>query len=120
MTIEKYNSTVWTYYLQLEADFYKTLNYVEFSQDNFSTYSKEYAKQLLSICSEIDVVCKLLCHEINPSAPTKDINDYANVIGGYDGFSNAQVRFLYNLKLALLLLNREPNAAFVVWTVFAN
>ena len=96
MTIEEYNSTVWTYYLQLENDFYKTLNYVEFSTNNYSTFSKEYAKQFLSICSEIDVVCKLLCAEINSSAPAKNICDYASVISAYNDFSNATVKFLYN------------------------
>ena len=47
---------MWSYYLQLETDFLNTLNYVEFAEDNFGVYSKEYAIQLLSICSEIDVV----------------------------------------------------------------
>lgn len=96
MTIEEYNSTVWTYYLQLENDFYNTLNYVEFSTTNYSTFSKEYAKQFLSICSEIDVVCKLLCAEISAPAPVKNINGYASIISTYKNFSNATVKFLYN------------------------
>ena len=96
MTIEEYNSTVWTYYLQLENDFIKTLNYVEFSPENYSTFSKEYAKQFLSICAEIDVVCKLLCSKIDSSAHARNICDYASIIGTYNNFSNATVKFHYN------------------------
>ena len=41
MTKEEYIRKIWRYYLRLEEEFYSTLNYVEFSQDNFQTYSKE-------------------------------------------------------------------------------
>ena len=47
MTKEEYIRKIWRYYLRLEEEFYSTLNYVEFSQDNFQTYSKEYDKLLL-------------------------------------------------------------------------
>ena len=55
MTIDTFNTSIWQYYLQLENDFYATLNFVEFSDDNFSVFSKEYSKQLLSICSDAGV-----------------------------------------------------------------
>lgn len=36
----------WRYYLLLEKKFIDTLNYVELAEENFSTYSVEYAHQL--------------------------------------------------------------------------
>lgn len=56
----------WSYYLRLEARFLETLNYVEFDESNFKTYSFEYLHLLLSVCSEIDVVGKMMALEKNP------------------------------------------------------
>lgn len=35
MTLQEYNVNIWPFYLRLENDFLNTLNYVEFSEDNF-------------------------------------------------------------------------------------
>ena len=51
----------WQHFLALEADFAATSRYVEFSKENFGTYSVEYAKLLLAICSDVDVLCKVIC-----------------------------------------------------------
>ena len=48
----------WDYYLVLERELVNSFNYVGLSNDNFSTYSVEFAKMLLSICSEFDSVFK--------------------------------------------------------------
>lgn len=50
----------WDYYLVLERELVNSFNYVELSNDNFSTYSVEFAKMLLSICSEFDSVLKIM------------------------------------------------------------
>ena len=62
----------WSYYLRLESKFLETLNYVEFDKDNFSTFSFEYLNLLLSVCSEIDVVGKMMAHEKNTSFKEED------------------------------------------------
>lgn len=51
----------WRYYLLLEKKFTDTLNYVELAEENFSTYSVEYAHQLLAIGSELDTFFKVYC-----------------------------------------------------------
>ncbi|MCQ4638602.1 hypothetical protein NE619_17880 [Anaerovorax odorimutans] len=91
MTKDEFNTKIWQFYLQLEDDFYSTLRYVEFSNDNFSTYSKEYTKQLLSIGSEVDIVCKALCERVNADAQRKNITDYAKILCGYNGLTDAKV-----------------------------
>lgn len=92
MTKEEYNVNIWMYYLNLEQDFYKTLDFVEPTSDNYATYSKEFAKQLVSIGSELDIVFKALCKEISSSAPVACITDYARVLCGWDNLVNSKVK----------------------------
>lgn len=93
MTIQEYNTKVWAFYLCLEKDFIETLNYVEFAEDNFSTYSIEFERLLLAICSEVDVLCKLLCKEITPMKSPEKILEYADILCRYNDFSICKVCF---------------------------
>lgn len=96
MTMQEFNTKVWSFYLRLENNFIETLSYVEFAEDNFETYSIEFEKQLLAIGSEVDVLCKLLCNAIDPNQNVSRINEYANIITGYDNFNSAKVCFSKN------------------------
>lgn len=107
MTKEEYNVNFWMYYLSLENDFYKTLNYVELTRDNYETYSKEFAKQLVSIGSELDIVFKALCGEINSSAPTKCITDYARVLCSWENLVDSKAR---------IKITNDIIAPFNAWT----
>lgn len=93
MDIQEYNTKVWTFYLRLEKEFIQSLDYVQFAEDNYSTYSVEYEKQLMSICSEIDNLCKLLCKEIDSSQSPNKIFEYAQLLCGYDDLVTANVKF---------------------------
>ncbi|MFI3325243.1 MAG: hypothetical protein R3Y35_03615 [Clostridia bacterium] len=55
----------WNYFLELEEQFIGTKRFVEFDCSNFETYSVEYLKLLQAICSEIDVVAKILDEEFD-------------------------------------------------------
>jgi len=66
----------WQHFLALEADYAATSRYVEFSQQNFRTFSIEYAKLLLAIGSEVDVLCKIICEKIDGAAKRDNIDDY--------------------------------------------
>jgi hypothetical protein len=66
----------WQHFLALEADFAAASRYVEFAQPNFKTYSTEFAKLLLAIGSEVDVLCKNICAKIDPAAKRGNIDDY--------------------------------------------
>jgi len=70
----------WNYFLALESDLQKITRYVEFVEDNFSTYSLEMAHLILAACSEIDVVCKEICKLENPNASAANIVQYKNII----------------------------------------
>ena len=71
---EKFIKKYWNYYLRLEEEFYNTRNFVEFSEDNFGTYSIEYLKLYLSVCSEIDVVGKFIAKSINSRFDLENAN----------------------------------------------
>ena len=89
----------WQHFLALEADFAATSRYVEFSKENFGTYSVEYAKLLLAICSEVDVLCKVICEKIDSSARRKNINDYRACLTGRTKIATEEVLIRrYNLK----------------------
>lgn len=60
LTPSSFISDYWLYYLQLENDFLSTLKYVEFNETNYKTYSIEFLRLYLAVCSEIDVLGKVL------------------------------------------------------------
>lgn len=98
MNKEEFISKIWEYYLMLEENFYYTFKYVEPCEDNDTTYSKEYGKMLLSICSEIDITCKELCKVIenknSEEVSNYNILNYKQVISINDNFMNESCTFL--------------------------
>jgi len=70
----------WNYFIALERDMESTSRYVEFCEANFSVYSIELAHLLFAAASEVDVVAKLLCGQINPAASPGNINEYKAVL----------------------------------------
>ena len=105
MTKDEFNLKYWMFYMQLENDFSKTFNYVEFTDDNLSTYSKEYAKQLISIGSELDIVFKALCNEVDPTKARSCITDYANILCGYDNLTDQQYSSVITKKVISHLMD---------------
>ncbi|WP_274878917.1 hypothetical protein [Vibrio harveyi] len=71
----------WNYFLAIEEDLERISRYVDFS-GNEDTYSLEIARVLLSACSEIDVVLKLLCKKLNANSSARNINEYQNELNG--------------------------------------
>ena len=70
----------WNYFIALERDMESTSRYVEFCEANFCVYSIELAHLLFAAASEVDVLAKLLCGQINPAASPGNINEYKAVL----------------------------------------
>ena len=66
----------WHYFLSIERDFIGTIDFVELHTTNEKTYSNAYAKLLLLIGSEADVVAKMLCKQVNLASTAGNINEY--------------------------------------------
>lgn len=56
----------WEYFLALEDDLARIGRFVQFSTDNYGTYSIELARLLLASCAEVDAVLRELCSKIAP------------------------------------------------------
>ncbi len=71
----------WRYFLAIEEDLLRVARYIEFTEDNFSTYSIELASLLLNSGSEIDVVAKQICRKLKKDSKANNIGYYGNQIG---------------------------------------
>lgn len=92
MTKNEFLKFSWKQYLALEADFMQTERYISFEEDNMSTYSQEYIKQLQTICGEIDVQCKEYCKFLDNTFTGSNILSYANtVLSNRPDIKNAEV-----------------------------
>lgn len=70
----------WNYFLAIEKDLETVSKYIEFSEDNFSTYSIALTHILLSASSEVDVIMKQLCALLDADYKTENIDQYRKVI----------------------------------------
>ena len=66
----------WNYFIALERDLDAVSRYIEFAPPNFDVYSIEMAHLLFAAASEADVLAKLLCSQVNPSAARANIDHY--------------------------------------------
>jgi hypothetical protein len=81
----------WQHFLALEADFAATSRYVEFCQQNFTTFSIEYMKLLLAIGSEVDVLCKVMCEKIDSAARRNNLDDYRKCLSAHTQIAEEEV-----------------------------
>lgn len=82
----------WQFFESMDDELHSLSRIVEFSKDNFPTYSVHFARLYLSICSEIDVVAKLLCTRIEFSKPPDNIHAYrALIIPKFPNFSKLRI-----------------------------
>jgi len=68
----------WSYFLALEDDLATLARYVEFSNQNYQTYSIEMAHLLLAAASEVDVVMKLRCQQFGLAA--RNMEEYRRAL----------------------------------------
>ncbi len=66
----------WQFFESIDDELHSLSRVIEFAPENYSTFSVHLTRLFLSVCSEIDVVAKLLCAQIAPSEAPKNINDY--------------------------------------------
>jgi hypothetical protein len=82
----------WQFFESLDDELHSLSRIVEFSKDNFPTYSVHFARLYLSVCSEIDVVAKLLCVQIGPTKNADNIHAYRTLIAPkFPNFSKLRI-----------------------------
>ncbi len=58
----------------MDKDLKATLRYVELDKKNYKTFSLEYVRLILSICAEVEVICKIICSNIDPGVDYSEYN----------------------------------------------
>lgn len=108
----------WNYFLALEKDLENLSRYVEFSRSNFDCYSLEMARILLASASEVDVVAKQLCQNINSASSADNIHQYRNEIKiMYPQISDFEVKITrYGLTLTPWSNWNEDQGVPIWWT----
>jgi len=70
----------WNYFLAIESDIDAISRFIELCEDNYNTYSQKLVLILIASASEIDVLLKGICEQIEPAANAKKIGEYETVI----------------------------------------
>lgn len=94
MEILTFRQTYWNYYMQLESDFFSYCPYCEIDHCNDNAFSVKYLQLLLSVCGEIDTICKRLCKQLDENLDEEScgIDDYIAILNrSYHTFSQETV-----------------------------
>lgn len=106
MNREEFCKLHWSYYLALEKDFLATERYVSFDLgDNYldasqtvtdygnsNVFSNEFIKQYQAICSEVDVILKSICKELENASVSKMPQYTELVLKHWGDLPNQKVR----------------------------
>lgn len=115
MTSKELEKSFWTHYIMLEKEFMATTWFVRIDIDNYDTYSDAYAKLLLQIGSEIDVVAKEVCKLIDQGFCSETMDKYRITLTSDQAFSNVTVN-LINYDITLESWNCfETGGTSLVW-----
>lgn len=98
----------WRYFLLVEAEFETTMGFIEPVPANDSAFSLQLAKQLLTICAQFEIICRLRIAEINPNANPRTIKDFLEEL-------RKDKPHLHNAS-AMLLTTKEVIHPFKQWT----
>src|SRR5688572_3615505 len=79
MIPQQVNNVHWNYLQALDADALVLSRYIEFSPENYNTFSIELARLLMAAASEVDVVAKIACEHAG-AREASGINSYREVL----------------------------------------
>lgn len=90
----------WNYFIALESDLERLSRYIEFTEDNYKTYSLEMAHLLLAAGSEVDVVLKGLCKKVQQNSRANNIEQYREIL-------SSRISKLNKMKIRIPRYNLE-------------
>ena len=104
----------WHYFMSLEDEIVKISKFIEINEDNYGVYSIELTKLFLSVCSEVDVVAKLLCKESDTDLFERTRNNRNATIEIYRTVIKAKFPQFHaaNVKIPFYNLSFTPWEAF--------
>jgi hypothetical protein len=110
----------WNYFLAIERDLETLARYVDFHPNNFGCFSIEIARLLLAAAAEVDIVCKQICRQADPSSKADSIHQYRDDIAKlYPKFSAYPVLIpRYEMTLQPWEEWSKNNGVPVWWTAY--
>jgi hypothetical protein len=73
----------WQFFESLDEELISLSRIIDFTKENLGTHSVHLARMYLSICSEIDVVSKLLCSRIAPTEKPSSMDEYRHLVTNF-------------------------------------
>lgn len=100
MNREEFLKVYWKQYLLLERDLIQTDDYVSIDKDNYNTFSNQYTKLLLTVCSEMDSIAEILCGMSQKKIPFGIKNKLDVLFEEYPNLKNYRVntKYPYDIK----------------------
>lgn len=110
-----------SYYLELERDFFSTEIYLTIDEDNYGAFSIQYNRIYQSICSEIDCLLKELCKQLKPEAKARKLGAYCPIIQSHFKYFKDERVYLYKSRIELQPWKEwGENKAPFWWTMYNN
>ncbi len=122
MNRDEFFNVYWKCYRLLERDLVQTDDYVSIDKDNYNTFSNQYLKLFITICSEIDSIAETLCREINnnnkPPYGIKNklvmlINEDSNLIN-----YKVHTKYPYNIKNITPMIKFSEDSMSDWWNAY--
>lgn len=100
MSRDDFLKVYWKQYQLLEREFIQTDDYVSIDKDNYDTFSNQYLKLLLTICSEIDSAAEELCSIHEDKLPFGFKNKLGALIDKYPNLREYRIntKYPYDIK----------------------
>ena len=100
MTRNEFLTQYWRYYLALEKDFIQMTRYIGLHKENFNVFSDEIHKQLISVGTEFENICKRICEVLGINLP-----DRANITHFNQWIPQEEIKVItiYSLDQFILL-----------------
>lgn len=100
MDRDEFLKIYWKQYQLLERDLIQTDDYVSIDKDNYDTFSNQYTKLLLIICSEMDSIAEILCGMNEEKIPIGIKNKMDALVERYPNLRDYRVntKYPYDIK----------------------
>ena len=122
LSCDEFCKAYWAHYISLEKEFTNTLTYISLDADNYSAYSQAYAKLILQIGSEVDVILKIYCKLLKPEFNGNCILNYRRLIMEKKPEFCEQMVSVMNKNITLQpwknWINEEEESSPYWWTVY--
>ncbi|MDE6025435.1 MAG: hypothetical protein K2G45_08275 [Lachnospiraceae bacterium] len=117
---DKFLKVYWKQYQLMERDLIQTDDYVSIVKENYDTFSNQYMKLLLVICSEMDSIAEVLCRMREDKVPWGIVNKLNALTEEYPNLKNYRVstKYPYDIKNIVPMAKFSGDSASDWWQAY--